>query len=66
MLVTLDDNVPMAVQVVYRPGLVSRKENNFVKDSADAIVVFVEDDVSKRALLPNFRAYVLTFVVSLS
>ena len=62
----MDDNVLMAVQVVYRPGLVSRKENNFVKDSANAIVVFVENDVSKRALLPNFRAYVLTFVVSLS
>ena len=54
MLVTLDDNVLMAVQVVYRPGLILRKENNFVKDSANAIVVFVENDVSKRALLPNF------------
>ena len=60
---------PMAVKVIYRPGLVCRKgdPNTFVKDSADGVVVFM-NSVSARfvfgCLLFVCQRKVLTYFLS--
>ena len=36
----------LPLKVTYHPGLVAKKENKFVKDSADSVAIFEKSDVS--------------------